>query len=69
MLNAVRSQKMIEIAFDEFERNMEKYFNAIVNGRECVSVCKDGRKIVLVESVDYSILNSAIDIAKLILEK
>ncbi len=60
---------MIEIAFDEFERNMEKYFNAILNGSESVSVCKDGRKIVLVESVDYSILNSAIDIAKLILEK
>jgi len=60
---------MIEIAFDEFEKNMEKYFNAILNGSESVSVCKDGRKIVLVESVDYSILNSAIDIAKLILEK
>jgi hypothetical protein len=69
MLIAVRSHKMIEIAFDEFERNMVKYFNAILNGRECVSVCKDGRKIILVESVDYSILNSAIDIAKLILEK
>lgn len=60
---------MIEIAFDEFERNMEKYFNAICNGKECVAICKDGRKIVLVESINYSILNSAIDIAKLILEK
>ncbi len=69
MQNAVRIRNMIEIAFDEFERNMEKYFNAILNGSESVSVCKDGRKIVLVESVDYSILNSAIDIAKLILEK
>ncbi len=56
---------MIEISFDEFERNMEKYFNAILNGRECVSVCKDGHKIVLVESIDYSILNSAIDIARI----
>ena len=60
---------MIEISFDEFEKNIEKYFNAIKNGRECVSVCKDGQKIVLVESVDFAILISAIDIAKLILEK
>ena len=60
---------MIEISFDEFERNMDKYFSDILNGRECVTVCKDGRKIVLVESIDYSILNSAIDIAKLILNK
>ena len=60
---------MIEISFDEFERNMDKYFSDILNGGECVTVCKDGRKIVLVESIDYSILNSAIDIAKLILNK
>ena len=66
---ACRIRKMIEISSDEFERNMEKYFNDLLNGRESISVCKDGRKIVLVESIDYSILNSAIDIAKLILNK
>ena len=60
---------MIEVSYTEFKRNMDRYFNAIHNGKECVTVCKDSRKIVLVESMNYSILNSAIDIAKLILEK
>lgn len=60
---------MIEVSYAEFKRNMERYFNAIQSGRECVTVCKGSRKIVLVESMNYSIFNSAIDIAKLILEK
>ncbi len=40
MQNAVRIRNMIEIAFDEFERNMEKYFNAILNGSESVSYAR-----------------------------
>ena len=60
---------MIEIAYEEFETNMDRYFQAVLTGRESIVVCKDGHRIVLLESIDYSILNSAIDIAKLILEK
>jgi len=60
---------MIEVAYEDFKNNMDQYFQAILTGEAYVTVCKDGRRIVLLESVDYKILNSAIDIAKLILEK
>jgi hypothetical protein len=60
---------MIEIAYDEFVKHMDRYFDTLLAGKESLLVCKDGHRVVLVESTDYSILNSAIDIAKLILEK
>lgn len=60
---------MIEIGYDEFVKHFDRYFKDILNGKETIVVCKGDRRVVLVESTDYSILNSAIDIAKLILEK
>lgn len=60
---------MIEVAYEDFEKYLEQYFKELLNGKECITVCKDGRKIVLMDNVNYRILNSAFEIAQSILEK
>ena len=60
---------MIEVAYEDFVMYVDQYFKELLNGRECLTVIKDGRKIVLMDNLNFRILNSAFEIAQSILEK
>jgi len=60
---------MIEVAYEDFVKYLDQYFKELLNGKEFLTVIKDGRKIVLMDNVNFRILNSAFEIAQSILDR
>ena len=60
---------MIEVAYEDFVKYLDQYFKELLNGKECLTVIKDGRRIVLMDNVNFRILNSAFEIAQSILDR
>jgi hypothetical protein len=60
---------MIEVAYEDFVKFLDQYFKELLNGKEFLTVIKDGRKIVLMDNVNFRILNSAFEIAQSILDR
>ena len=60
---------MIEVAYEDFVNYLDQYFKELLNGKEYLTVIKDGRKIVLMDNVNFRILNSAFEIAQSILDR
>ena len=60
---------MIEVAYEDFVKFLDQYFKELLNGKEFLTVIKDSRKIVLMDNVNFRILNSAFEIAQSILDR
>ncbi len=60
---------MIEVSYEDFVKYLDQYFKELLNGKEFLTVIKDGRKIVLMDNVNFRILNSAFEIAQSILDR
>ena len=60
---------MIEVSYEDFVKYLDQYLKELLNGKEFLTVIKDGRKIVLMDNVNFRILNSAFEIAQSILDR
>lgn len=59
---------MIEITFEELVTNLNHYFQAAADGAH-ITVSKNGVKITMLQSIDYSILREALQIAQLVIKE
>lgn len=59
---------MIEITFEELTIDPDRYFYAAADG-ERIIVTKNGMKLIMLQSIDYSILSEALQIAQLVINE